>query len=53
MKIVNVACCWFCHKSNVTLRNIRDAKGKKTGIYACEPHVTIGKPPVGVFKGGV
>ncbi len=28
-------------------------EGKKTKHYACGEHLSLGVPPVGVFKGGV
>lgn len=38
--------CWVCKRGNKTLRNVRDDRGKKTKIYACEDHYKIfGNPP--------
>ncbi len=51
--ILDATCtCWFCKRFGITLYRVRDAQGKKTKHYACEEHISLGVPPVGVFEGG-
>ena len=31
--------CFDCKMTGVTLHNLRDEKGKKSGIYLCDQHI--------------